>query len=172
MSPSSLTTLIPIIRVAEDAEAELATIEPTSQAVLAQINWPDDHPRSIISAALVVDGVIQQAIDNPGLGDNNTLDLNWDISNLDASTYNLSIEVTDELGLEGSSAPLPLEIEVQRPQLVVATEVAPETDNQESETAVETGAADEGFSLDNLTSNIWFWVAVAAVSLFFVFIFL
>ncbi|MCB0017833.1 MAG: hypothetical protein KDE09_08585, partial [Anaerolineales bacterium] len=125
VEPAAVTVLLdnstPIVRVAEDPDAELNTIEPSEQAVLAQVSFPDDQPRRIISAALVVDGVILQAIEDPALGDGNTLDLSWDISELDAGNYNLAVEVTDELGLEGASEPLAMTIEVQRPQLVEAT---------------------------------------------------
>ena len=176
VEPAAVTVLLdnstPIVRVAEDPDAELNTIEPSEQAVLAQVSFPDDQPRRIISAALVVDGVILQAIEDPALGDGNTLDLSWDISELDAGNYNLAVEVTDELGLEGASEPLAMTIEVQRPQLVEATAEAG-GDNAVVEVEAEENAepAASGFDWANLTSSIWFWVVVGVVSIFGVILF-
>jgi pSer/pThr/pTyr-binding forkhead associated (FHA) protein len=39
--------------------------------------------------------------------------MNWDISTLDEGAYELVIQVTDELGLQGTSAPLPMTIVVE-----------------------------------------------------------
>ncbi|MCB0028670.1 MAG: FHA domain-containing protein, partial [Anaerolineales bacterium] len=118
------------------------------------------------------DGVILQAIEDPALGDGNTLDLSWDISELDAGNYNLAVEVTDELGLEGASEPLAMTIEVQRPQLVEATAEAG-GDNAVVEVEAEENAepAASGFDWANLTSSIWFWVVVGVVSIFGVILF-
>ena len=177
VEPAGVTVLLdnsaPITRVAAEADSELAAIEPTSQTVLAQLDFVDGHPRDIVSAALVINGVIQQTVENPQLGANNTIELTWDISSLDADTYNLSLEVTDELGLEGASDPLPLTIDVQRPQVVAPTSESTEGDSTGTETEttpVET-TPEEGLNVESLTSSIWFWVGVAALALFVIFLF-
>ena len=112
----------PIVRVTGDIETPLELIEPTNQPLVAQVEWPDGYPRDLISAALLVDGR-EQPLAGSVLGADGILTFDWDISMLAADTYDLRVQVVDELGLVGATAPLPLTIEIQRP--VVAPTDAP-----------------------------------------------
>ncbi len=120
----------PIVRVATDRETPLALIEPTSQPLVAQIEWPDQHPRAIVSASLIVDGS-EFPLDGSVLSDDGLLTFDWDISSLESGDYPLQVQVVDELGLTGVSSPLPLTIEVERPMAAIAEEptavIAPTT---------------------------------------------
>lgn len=140
----------PIRRVAETAEAALDEMEPASQPIAARVSWPDNHPRQIEAVTLVVNG---EAIDMTGadtsvVNTSGVLTFDWDISQLDEGEYALEVQVTDELGLAGSSEPLPLTIEIERPEVAPAATTAAEEpeENEEPVTAEEgeTGTEAEG----------------------------
>jgi len=104
----------PIRRVADNAETPLEMMLPTEQPLVAQVNWPDEHPRDLVSADLLIEGVELPA-DQAILDDTGLLTFLWNISQLDGGVYDLQVRVTDELGLIGISEPLPLTIVVERP---------------------------------------------------------
>ncbi len=119
----------PILRVTNDSETALELIEPTQQPLVAQVEWPDGHPRTLVAASLLIDGV-EQPLDGSVLGADGILTFDWDISALADGVYGVQVQVVDELGLAGASPPLPLTIEVQRPvaaEAPVATEAAAPT---------------------------------------------
>lgn len=103
----------PIRRVLPSPEAALSAAEPTVQPIAALIEWPDGHPRSIASASLVINSVPQPPVPDPQIGADNIIMLEWDISNLDEGSYTLSVHLTDALGLESQSDPLPMELIVE-----------------------------------------------------------
>jgi hypothetical protein len=103
----------PIRRVAPEPGAPLTEAVPSSQPIVAQVSWPDSYPRTIAEAALLVNGAAQPAEAAPDIDDGGLLSLEWDISNLDEDSYDLVIQVVDELGLEGQSAPLPMAVVVE-----------------------------------------------------------
>ncbi|MDX1614342.1 MAG: FHA domain-containing protein [Candidatus Promineifilaceae bacterium] len=102
-----------IRRVAASADAPLAEAEPTSQLVRAQVLWPDGHPRGVASAALLVNGVERISVPTPELDESDSFSLEWDISQLGEGSYDLSISVVDEVGIEGVSDPLPVNIALE-----------------------------------------------------------
>jgi hypothetical protein len=163
LEPASIIILLdnsqPIRRVATDAETPLEEMEPTSQPLAAEVDWPDGYPRSLESATLLVNGA-EVPLDAPILDNNGLLTFEWNISGLDAGDYELQVSAVDELGLESFSEPLPLTIEIDRPGSPQAAETAVPT--QESEPAVDSDA-DEGSTsiLDTLQENITL-VAIAA----------
>jgi hypothetical protein len=124
----------PIRRVAPDSETPLELIEPTKQPLVAQVEWPDKHPRAVETASLLVDGV-EHPLQGSVLSADGILTFDWDISSLEGGEYALQVQVVDELGLVSASPPLPLTIEVQRPAAaaveaptaVIAPTVAPPT---------------------------------------------
>jgi hypothetical protein len=118
---------LPIRRVAPEYDTPLTAIEPASQLAVAQVTWPDGFRRSLTSASLLVDGVPQPGSDTVVLTGEGLLNFDWQIRELDEGVYNLTVQVTDELGLESTSPPLPLTIEVARPAPPVV-EVAVEED--------------------------------------------
>ena len=103
----------PIRRVAPEPGAPLVDAEPARQPIVAQVSWPDGYPRTVADAVLLVNGAPQPAEDAPAVADGGLLALEWDISNLDAGSYELMVQVVDELGLEGRSPPLPMTVVVE-----------------------------------------------------------
>ena len=132
----------PIRRVAPEHDTPLAAIEPASQLAVAQVTWPDGYQRSLTSATLLVDGVPQPGSETVVLTGEGLLNFDWQIRELDEGVYNLTVQVTDELGLETASPPLPLTIEVARP--------AP----PEVETAVEETVVAEPVPTETLPADL------------------
>lgn len=108
----------PIRRVATEIDIPLEEMEPTIQPLVAKVTWPDEYPRIMESAALLVSGQ-DMPVRNTILGDDGLLTFDWDIRFLDEGVYDLQVLVTDELGLEGLSEPLKLTIEIDRPAVVL-----------------------------------------------------
>jgi hypothetical protein len=129
----------PIIRVASSADTPLAEMEPVSQLIVAQVNWPDDHARSLAAATLLINGTEQAVIESPTVDGNNLLEFTWDISQLDAGEYELIIQVQDELSLSSQSEPLAFRVEIERP----AAETVPTEPTADTATNSETATSDE-----------------------------
>lgn len=106
-----------IVRVAEAADTPLTEMEPLSQPVPAQVIWPDNHPRSLAAATLLVNGKEQITLESPTLDANGLLQFAWDISELDAGEYNLGVELVDELNLTSESDALALSITIEKPAI-------------------------------------------------------
>jgi hypothetical protein len=110
----------PIRRVASEPDISFEQMEPTHQPLVAEVAWPDEHPRILDSAILLVNGQ-EMPVQNTILGDDGLLTFDWDIRFLDEGIYDLQVQVTDELGLQSTSEPLPLAIEVDRIQPIPTT---------------------------------------------------
>lgn len=135
---------LPIRRVLDSADAPVTDAEPSSQPIVARVTWPDGYPRSVSEAALIVDGVEQTAIEDPEIDDNGLLSIEWDLESIDEGIYALVVRATDELGIEGESAELPMTIEVARPEppAEVETEIQPTAVPAETEDSESTGLID------------------------------
>jgi hypothetical protein len=107
----------PIRRVATNANTPLEEMEPGSQPLVAQVRWPDGYPRTLSNATLLIDGTEVPLI-GPVLDAGGMLTFDWDLRTMGAGTYDLQVQVVDELGLIGLSKPLALAIEVEQPQPV------------------------------------------------------
>jgi pSer/pThr/pTyr-binding forkhead associated (FHA) protein len=103
---------LPIRRVVPAPDSPLNEAEPATQPIVAQIVWPDGHPRAIVEATLSVNGIAQPPISEPEMSGEGLITLDWDISNLDDGTYQLVVSVVDQLGLQGQGDALPLIVEV------------------------------------------------------------
>jgi hypothetical protein len=84
-----------------------------------------------VTAALVVNGTPQPVVEEPAIDDGGLMSLDWDISQLDEGAYDLTVQVVDELGLEGQSDPLPMTVVVEgmaseEPPAEVAPTAVPE----------------------------------------------
>jgi hypothetical protein len=115
--PPTATLLIdntqPIRRVLPSPDSPLTAAEPTIQPIVAQLTWPDEHPRLLSSATLVVNGVPQLPVVEPSVTPDGLLTLDWDISNLDEGSFGLSIQLVDELNQQSLSDPLPMNVVVE-----------------------------------------------------------
>lgn len=138
----------PILRVATDSETPLEMIEPTHQPLVAQVEWPDEHPRAVESATLLVDSV-EYPLDGSVLDADGILTFDWDISALQDGVYPLQVQVVDELGLIGISPPLPLTIEIQRP-VAAAVEEPTAVGRPTAPPATPVPAVDDGRPSDTL----------------------
>lgn len=114
----------PIRRVAPAFDTPLEEMEPRVQPLVVEVKWPDGYPRLLDAASLMVDGVVKP-LENSVLDNSGILTFDWDVSTLDEGTYVLQVQVTDELGLRGTSDLLPLNIEVDRPTLPVTETPVP-----------------------------------------------
>lgn len=146
VEPPSVQILLdnsqPIIRVAPNADTPLEEMEPLNQLVAVQVSWPDNHPRQIAAASLLINGVEQELIESPTLGEDNRLEFTWNISGLDAGAYDLTIVVADELNLTGQSDPLSFNVEIERPESAAPDEVV-ETNPDTEVTNTNNAAANE-----------------------------
>lgn len=95
-------------RLADRSDPALP-FEPTHQELDLNISFPDSIQRELVQATLLVDG---QAV-----AVNQTAPFehfSWDLSGYTVSTMVMvSVEVTDTLGLSGTSEPLPVQITVE-----------------------------------------------------------
>jgi pSer/pThr/pTyr-binding forkhead associated (FHA) protein len=109
-----------IIRSTEERGADPTLIEPRTQDLKVQIDFPDGHPRSIVKLQLIADlTVADERLNNP-------FDtLNWDLTNYSASgTHGLQVYVLDELGLDARSDVLNVVVTVNIPP-PITTQFAP-----------------------------------------------
>jgi hypothetical protein len=104
-----------ITRTETSFDQDPATIQPNEQSVRAEITWPDGHPRKIEKTTFVVNG---KALDAPTkISDNGKdpviLEITWDLQQEDTpgeTLISIVVEAEDELGLKGSSEPLPVTV--------------------------------------------------------------
>jgi len=89
-----------------------------------QISWGDGRPRRLTEIVFRVDGAPQPLAADARPDGSGRLPLLWDISERDAGTYRLEVDVADELGFRASAAPLEITIEIARPSPPTPT-VAP-----------------------------------------------
>ncbi len=107
-----------IRRTRSGTSENVADYEPTTQAVKYAWTWPDQHERDINLIQLRVNGAIQQQLDLTTSSDRSLV---WNIATLAPGPYSLRVEVTDELGLIGQSAEIPVTIEIQDETAAAAT---------------------------------------------------
>lgn len=100
-----------IVREADDPSLALEQLPPTSQILQILITFPDNHPRPITLATLLVDGQPVSDLDTPPF-DHFTLDLTRFV---ESGSHTLRVEAEDSLGLSSTSEPIRLEIEVRPP---------------------------------------------------------
>lgn len=156
----------PIRRVAPEPGAPLTDAEPSSQPIVAQVSWPDGYPRAITEATLIVNGNPQEAVPDPAIDEGGLLSLDWDIGLLDEGSYDLTIQVLDELGLEGQSPPLPMGVIVEGlAPAEPAAETAPTAAAAGEDESLSDGVAE---NLSLLTIGVAFLALFAAVAVLIV----
>ena len=100
-----------IHRQMDDSASTSDAFSPISQNLQFLITFPDQHPRSIVSSQLFVDGEL--------ISQNNEAPFDsfeWELSNyLETNTHTLQVIVVDALGVQGTSVSQPIEIVVETP---------------------------------------------------------
>ena len=111
-------------RAGSAIDTPLPLLQPAVLPLTARIIWPDGRPRRLTEINFQVDGVAQPVATDLAPDGSGQLPLAWDISERDAGTYRLDVEMADELGFRASAAPVEITIEVTRPSPPTPT-VAP-----------------------------------------------
>ena len=102
-------------RAGSATDTPLALLQPAVLPLTAVVSWPNDQSRQLTEIIFLVDGVIQPQAAPPSADAAGRIPLVWDISEREAGTYRLSVEVVDELAFSATAAPLDVTIEVVRP---------------------------------------------------------
>ena len=95
-------------RIAGTWDQDVTTIEPREEPVTVEVAWPDGFPRSIdrvlyeVNSSVVANLSPEEAF-------------TWDFSGLPAGSYSLRAVVRDELGMEGRSDPVRVDITISIP---------------------------------------------------------
>lgn len=115
-----------IIRRHTDTYTEdRSTIEPTTETVVAQVIFPDEHVRRLVKAELLVDGLSVNTLQHPNpMAD---LEFEWslrDIQEQGTSDFSLEVKIEDELGMSSTSSAVVSKVDVNVPSKPeTATEV-------------------------------------------------
>ncbi len=102
-------------RAGSAIDTPLPLLQPAILPLTVQINWPDGHPRPLSAFIFRVDGVPQPLAADLAPDSDGRIPLVWDISERDAGSYRLEVEVADGLGFRATAAPATITIEVTRP---------------------------------------------------------
>jgi hypothetical protein len=110
--PPAVTFVRPpgnILRTSTDPTLSLDRLPPTSQALQVLVTFDDGSPRPVTHSQLLVDGQIVDQRTEPPFER-----FEWNLSAYPASgQHTLQAVVWDSLGLQGSSEPLTVDIQVQ-----------------------------------------------------------
>lgn len=104
-----------IERMGNAPDTPLESLQPQIQPLEIMVSWPDDLPRSLIEVLLLANNQAQRIPENILAESGSLLAIPWDISNFDAGEVELVVQVLDELGYRGQSAPQTITIQVDRP---------------------------------------------------------
>jgi hypothetical protein len=110
-------------RVGSAVDTPLALLQPAVMRLAAVVSWADGQPRALTDIVFTVDGVPQPQAAPPTPDAGGRIELVWDVSERDAGSYELAVEVADELGFRASSAPAAVTIETARPSPPTPTAV-------------------------------------------------
>lgn len=111
-----------IERAGTQPDTPLTELQPAVQPVVAQVSWPDGLPRRLQGASLLANGRTQEA---PFFGGEGTVQFDWRIADLDAGRYELTVLVTDTLGLAAQSEVQTVTILLARPEPLPSPSPAP-----------------------------------------------
>jgi hypothetical protein len=101
------------IRDQQGDQASLPAFEPREQVIQVIFDFPDGRKRAIVQSLLSVDGVTVARNDSPPFDQ-----FVWNLENyVTDGTHVLQIQITDVLGLTGTSIELPVQITIEHPKL-------------------------------------------------------
>jgi hypothetical protein len=100
-----------ITRHSDDPDTAYDSLPPTSQTLRLLIDFPDGHPRDLVESQLLVDGaVVSRQTASP------LEELTWDLRAFERDgTHRLQAVVVDRLGLQGTTEPVTIQINVDAP---------------------------------------------------------
>jgi hypothetical protein len=99
-----------IERVGTDSQIE--DLSPSAQRIEIMVEYPDCHPRQIVSSRLYVDGRVVDERDAPPFDV-----FNWDLSSLKKSgEHAIQVEVEDSLGFIAKTILTPVQIQILLPE--------------------------------------------------------
>jgi len=102
-----------ITRAAGLPGADPALIEPRTQEVAVQVNFPDSLPRKIVKLQLLVDGAVADEKLNQSAGGTALI---WDLTQYaEDAAHSLQVIAVDELGLEGRSELITIPVNISIP---------------------------------------------------------
>lgn len=104
-----------IRRVGTAEDTPLTELQPATQPVPVQIDWPDGRPRPLTAVTFRVNGVLQPQLNTPQPDEAGLLLLDWPVQNADIGVYELAVEVTDALGYTAVAEPVIVTVAVERP---------------------------------------------------------
>lgn len=105
-----------IRRAGTAPDTAVDALQPTSQPFTIAVDWPDGMSRQIENVAVLVDGERRSLNDEWEQNDAGQIQLLWDIRDLQEGSVTLAVEVTDELGYQGRSDQIDVNIVVERPE--------------------------------------------------------
>ncbi|HZD10305.1 MAG TPA: FHA domain-containing protein, partial [Candidatus Binatia bacterium] len=123
LAPPEVALQVPqvtIQRAGTQPDSPLEELQPTVQPLLAQVSWPDGLPRRIVGASLLANGQVQDApfVGVPDANGGADLQFDWRVADLEAGRYELTVVVTDTLGLAARSEGELVSIALLRPDPV------------------------------------------------------
>ena len=113
-----------IRRAGSAVDTPLALLQPAVLPLTAVVAWPEGQSRHLMEIVFLVDGLAQPQAAPPAADADGRIPLVWDISEREAGTYHLSVEMVDELGFS-AAASLDVTIEVVRPSPPTPTAAPP-----------------------------------------------
>jgi hypothetical protein len=99
-------------QIADPQVTDLTALQPRVQAISMLVEYPDGHPRPLVSTRLYVDDQVADERTSAPFDR-----FSWDLSGYTSSEIHaLRVEVTDSLGLTKSSISVPVTVTVIRPK--------------------------------------------------------
>ncbi len=106
---------VKVRRMGVAPDTTLTDLQPAVWPFVLEITWPDNLPRRLSDVKLLSAGrQLPLTVELPD-APVSTLPITVDISQEDEGAFDLTVQVTDELGFAASSAIIPIQISVQRP---------------------------------------------------------
>ncbi len=118
LAPPEVTLILAntqIKRAGMASDTPLEALQPAIQPITITVAWPDGLPRQLTNVILLVDGEPTQV--PVGWRDltQGQIELDWDIHSLDEGSFELVVQIVDELGYQGITKPVVVAIGIDRP---------------------------------------------------------
>lgn len=104
-----------IIRAGIASDTPLEALQPAIQPITITVAWPDGLPRKLTDVILLVDGESTQVPVAWRDLTQGQIELDWDIHSLDEGSFELIVQIVDELGYQGITKPVVVAVGIDRP---------------------------------------------------------